>query len=95
MSQYSQRRFVKRKKFKKIYDSEWENDMPIGKLTVIPNFLPPPDQLILPGEIVKITISLDQESLLFFKEMAEKFGTKYQRMIREVLRRYVKAYKQK
>ncbi len=70
-------------------------DMPIGKLTVIPDFLPPPDQLILPGQAVKITISLDQESLLFFKEMAAKLGTKYQRMIREVLRRYAQAYQRK
>lgn len=71
------------------------HDMPIGKLIEIPNFLPPPDQLVPPGKIVKVTISLDQKSLLFFKDMAEKLGTKYQRMIREVLRRYVANYSQK
>lgn len=70
-------------------------DMPIGKLTVVPDFLPPPEQLVPPGQVVKITISLDQESLLFFKDTAEKLGTKYQRMIREVLRRYAANYKQK
>lgn len=70
-------------------------DMPIGKLTVIPNFLPPPDQLVPPGKIVKITISLDQESIDFFKKTADRLGTKYQRMIREVLRRYVQAYEKR
>ena len=74
---------------------KFDPDMPIGKLTRIPNFLPPPDQLVPPGQVVKITISLDQESLLFFKKTAEKLGTKYQRMIREVLKRYAQAYGRK
>ena len=38
-------------------------------------------------EPVKITIIIDQDSLNFFKETAARLGAKYQRMIREVLKR--------
>lgn len=74
---------------KKIFDE----NMPIGKLTVIPNFLPPPDQLIFPGEeVVKVTISLRKDSVDYFKKQAKKNRTKYQKMIREVLHRYARQH---
>lgn len=71
-------------------DSDWE--MPIGKLTEIPNFLPPPAELAVPDDTVKITISLRKESVDFFKRQAAKHHTKYQRMIRELLDRYASRY---
>jgi hypothetical protein len=55
---------------------------------VIPNFLPPPDQLVLTEEGVKITISLSRRSVEFFKEAAERNNTSYQRMIRRLLDAY-------
>ncbi|MBF0387762.1 MAG: CopG family transcriptional regulator [Candidatus Omnitrophica bacterium] len=67
-------------------------DMPIGKLTRVADFLPPPDQLRFPDPPVKVTIALDQSSVKFFKEQALKHGFKYQRMIRTVLDRYVARY---
>lgn len=70
-------------------------DMPIGKLTEIPNFLPPPEKLIPPDDMVKVTIALDRLSLQFFKRQAAKMGTKYQKMIREVIRGYVAHYSQR
>lgn len=69
-------------------------DMPVGKLTRIPDFLPPPDELIFPKRAVKVTIALDEDSLNFFKKKAATIGTKYQQMIREVLRRYVSHYRE-
>lgn len=69
--------------------------MPMGKVTVVHDFLPPPDQLVPAEETVKITIAMDRPSLNFFKKMAAKFGSKYQRMIREVLKRYAEAYELK
>ena len=69
-----------------------QSAMPIGKLTQIKDFLPLPDQLTSPEETVKITISLTKGSLRFFKKEAARSKIKYQKMIREVVDRYAKAY---
>ena len=58
---------------------------PIGKLKVVEGFLPPPDQLVLKEENVKVTISLKKDSVDFFKKEAKKHHTSYQRMIRQVI----------
>jgi predicted DNA binding CopG/RHH family protein len=81
---------MKKRKKQKI---DIDNDMPIGELVEVNNFLPPPSELVLPEESVKVTISLNRSSIEFFKKEAEKNGTKYQRMIREVLDRYTSHYK--
>jgi len=41
---------------------------PMGKLKVIKDFLPPPDQLVLKEKNVKITISLKNQVLNFLKK---------------------------
>ncbi len=66
--------------------------MPIGKLTQVADFLPPPSELAKARTIVTVTIGLDLETINFFKKQAEKRGAKYQRMIREVLDRYAGHY---
>ncbi len=58
---------------------------PMGEVKIIKDFLPPPDQLVLKEENVKITISLKKSSIAFFKEQAKKHKTSYQKMIREVV----------
>jgi hypothetical protein len=58
------------------------------ELEVIPNFLPPPEELARAEVTVKITISLSQRSVEFFKEAAERNHTSYQRMIRHLLDTY-------
>jgi hypothetical protein len=55
---------------------------------VVRDFLPPPDQLVLTEEGVKITISLSRRSVEFFKEAAKRNHTSYQRMIRRLLDAY-------
>lgn len=74
---------------KKIMD---EGDEPVGALRKVQDFLPPPEALALPDETVKITISLNKSSVEFFKKIAKKNHTKYQRMIREILDRYASHY---
>lgn len=69
-------------------------DMPIGKLTRVKNFLPPPSELVFPIEKVRVTISLSRPSVDFFKKQADKYHTKYQKMIREVLDRYTEQHLQ-
>ena len=58
---------------------------PMGRVKVVPDFLPKPEDLVLQYEGVKITIALSKRSVEFFKREAEKHGTQYQRMIRRLL----------
>jgi hypothetical protein len=63
-------------------------DEPLGKLEIVPDFLPPPEDLVLRDESVKVTIALSERSVEFFKAEARKHRTQYQRMIRRLLDAY-------
>lgn len=63
-------------------------DEPMGKVKIIPDFLPSPEELALKEETVKITISLSKASIEFFKNEAKKYNTQYQKMIRRLLDEY-------
>lgn len=65
-------------------------DEPLGKLRVVPDFLPSPEELAIREEGVKVTIALSKRSVEFFKREAEKHGTQYQRMIRRLLDSYAR-----
>ena len=65
---------------------------PMGDLRIVKDFLPPPDQLVLREDNVKVTISLKKSSIVFFKEEAKKQRTSYQKMIREVVDWYASHY---
>ena len=65
-----------------------DSDRPVGKLTITPDYLPSPEELLPAGSKLRITIELDEECVDFFKKQARRYGGKYQRMMREVLRRY-------
>ncbi len=67
---------------------------PIGEFRVVPDFLPPPEQLGFRDEGVKVTIALSKRSVEFFKSHAARNQTQYQRMIRQLLDAYVDAYAQ-
>lgn len=58
----------------------------------IDDFLPPPEELVLREEVVKVTINLNRQSLSFFKSKAEESGVSYQAMIRRVLDLYTNHY---
>ena len=63
-------------------------DEPIGKVKVLKDFLPSPEELALKDETVKVTISLSKTSIDFFKKEAKKYNTQYQKMIRRLLDEY-------
>ncbi|MFZ0612876.1 MAG: CopG family transcriptional regulator [Desulfobacterales bacterium] len=63
-------------------------DEPMGKVKVISDFLPSPEQLALKDETVKVTIVLSKSSVDFFKNQAKKHNTQYQKMIRRLLDEY-------
>lgn len=77
----------KRKKIK--YTNE-----PIGKVRIVTDFLPSPEELVIKEESVKITLSLSKASVDYFKELAEQKHTHYQKMIRILLDKYVSHYHQ-
>ena len=65
---------------------------PMGELRAVKDFLPPPEQLALKEENVKVTISLNKSSVEYFKREAQKHHTSYQRMIRRLLDWYASQY---
>lgn len=69
-----------------------KSEMPVGKLVRIKDFLPALEELVIPEATKKVTISLKKSSIDFFKRQARIHHTKYQKMIREVVDRYVIHY---
>ena len=67
-------------------------DEPLGPMTVIPDFLPPPEELVFREEAVKVTIALSKRSVEFFKAEARRHNIQYQKMIRRLLDRYTEHY---
>ncbi len=67
-------------------------DEPLGKLKVVPDFLPRPGELVFRNEGVKVTIALSKRSVEFFKDEARRHNTQYQRMIRRLLDAYAERY---
>ena len=68
-------------------------DEPIGRVKVVKDFLPPPEKLLIRHKPVKITITLSQDSIDFFKEIAHKEHVPYQKLIRALLDRYASQYR--
>lgn len=68
------------------------SDEPIGKLRVVDDFLPPPEDLVFKEENVKVTMSLSRASVNFFKNEAKKNHTSYQLMIRKLVDIYASQF---
>ena len=64
---------------------------PIGKIEIVPDMLPSPEELAFKEDTVKVTISLSKSSIDFFKREAKKHDTKYQQMIRRLLDAYTRS----
>ncbi len=60
----------------------------IGKVRVVKDFLPSPDQLVPREDSVKVTLSLSRRSVDFFKRAAKQRRVPYQRMIRSLVDTY-------
>lgn len=72
------------KKHKKV---KYTNES-IGKVKIVTDFLPSPDELAIKEEAVKVTLLLSKSSVDFFKHLAEEKHTHYQKMIRMLLDKY-------
>lgn len=64
----------------------------IGKLKIIDDFLPKPEELILKDDTIKVTLALTKNSIDFFKKEAKANNTHYQSMIRKLLDLYASKY---
>ncbi len=68
------------------------SDLPIGKLTRVKDMLPPPGELVMPEDTIKVTLLLSKTSVNFFKRKATQHRTKYQRMIRALVDQYAQRH---
>ena len=68
------------------------SDEPVGKVTRVKDFLPPPSELVPRDDTVKVTLELTKESVEFFKKEAKKNKVPYQRMIRNLVNHYVEEH---
>ncbi len=66
--------------------------VPIGKLTRVDDFLPSPKELMASEEKVKVTLYLKKSNVEMLKNTAKQSHTKYQRIVRELVDRYVEHY---
>ena len=68
--------------------NKFDLGMPGGKLIRVKDFLPSPEELMASERTVKVTLRLSEESIKFFKEYAQKYHTKYQKVIRRLVDMY-------
>jgi len=64
----------------------------IGKIEIVNDFLPKPEDLVFKEDTMKITLNLSKSSVEFFKGIARKHGSQYQKVIRKLLDRYASHY---
>jgi predicted DNA binding CopG/RHH family protein len=70
------------------------SDEKIGKVEIIEDFLPKPEELFLKENTIKVTLNLSKSSIDFFKDLAKKHGSQYQKVIRNLLDNYSSHYSQ-
>jgi len=64
----------------------------LGKVEVVKDFLPKPEELVFKEDNIKVTINLSKSSLDFFKKLAKQHGSQYQKVIRNLLDSYSSFY---
>lgn len=69
------------------------SDEEIGRLEIVNDFLPRPEELVFKEDTVKVTLHLSKSSVEFFKELADKHNSHYQKVIRNLLSRYSSYYR--
>ena len=68
------------------------SDDKIGEVEVVKDFLPKPEELVFKENTVKVTLNLSKSSVEFFKGIARKHGSQYQKVIRNLLDNYTSHY---
>ena len=81
------------KRNKGYVDAPAEIGEAIVQAEIVEDFLPPPDQLVLKEETVKVTLDLSKDSVAFLKKEAKVQGVPYQNMIRKIVALYTRHYR--
>jgi len=68
------------------------SDEKIGKIVIVDDFLPSPEELVFKEDTIKVTLNLSKSSIDFFKDLAKKHGSQYQKVIRNLLDNYTSHY---
>ena len=68
------------------------SDEKIGEVEVVKDFLPNPEELVFKENTIKVTLNLSKSSIEFFKGVARKHGSQYQKVIRNLLDNYTSHY---
>jgi predicted DNA binding CopG/RHH family protein len=68
------------------------SDETLGEVEIVKDFLPRPDDLIYKEDTIKVTLNLSKSSIEFFKGIARKNGSQYQKVIRNLLDSYSSHY---
>jgi hypothetical protein len=63
---------------------------PIGEVSLVNDFLPPPEALVPRKKTVRVTMEFTKESIDFFKQQAKRHNASYQAMIRNLVDTYAK-----
>lgn len=77
---------------KKLITKNKQFEGSFGSVEIATDFLPPPESLIYKPKSVRVTILLEPETVIFFKNQAKKHNASYQRMIRNVLDMYASRF---
>ncbi len=64
----------------------------IGEVEIIKDFLPKPEDLVFKEDTIKVTLNLSKSSIEFFRGIARKHGSQYQKVIRNLLDSYTSHY---
>ena len=70
---------------------KYSNDK-IGDILIVKDFLPKPEDLVFKEDTIKVTLNLSKSSIEFFKGIARKHGSQYQKVIRNLLDKYTSHY---
>ena len=62
---------------------------PIGNVTIVDDFLPPPEQLVAKKNTVRLTLDFTKESIEFLQREAQSQDASYEVMIRKLVDAYV------
>jgi hypothetical protein len=62
---------------------------PMGSVTIIDDFLPPPEQLVPKKNTVRLTLDFTKESIEFLQREAQRQDASYEVMIRKLVDAYV------
>lgn len=70
-------------------------DEPLGKLEIIEDFLPTPNDLVFKEDEVSVTLRLRKSSMDFYRRLAKTHKSRHDKVIRRLLDQYASTYDSK